>query len=100
MVIVSGTAPIVALVMMRGNPGSLAFVLTLLGLLAFWCGSILPSRFVAEPLYSVFLSWQTDAPPKEWQRARDRYFRLNVVRGLGSAVAFVCFVISLGLPTP
>jgi hypothetical protein len=26
--------------------------------------------------------------------ARDRYFRVNVVRGLGSAVAFVCFVIA------
>jgi hypothetical protein len=100
MVLVSGTVPILALVLMRGNPGSLAFVLTLLGLLAFWDGSILPSTFVAQPLYGVFLSWETDAPPKDWQRARDRYFRLNVFRGLGSAAAFVCFAIALGLPTP
>ena len=100
MVLISGTAPIVALVMMRNNPDSLAFVTTLLGLLAFWCGSILPSYFVAQPLYGVFLGWETDAPPKDWRRARERYFRLNVFRGLGSAAAFVCFVISLGLPTP
>jgi hypothetical protein len=100
MVLVSGAAPIVALVMMLNNPGSPAFVLTLLGLLAFWCGSILPSHFVAQPLYGVFLGWETDAPPKDWQRVRDRYFRLNVFRGLGSAVAFVCFVISVALLTP
>ncbi len=99
MVIASGTAPIVALVMMHGNPVSLAFVTTLLGLLAFWCGSILPSHFIAQPLYGVFLRWETDTPPKDWQRARDRYFHLNVVRGLGSAVAFVCFAIAVGLPT-
>ena len=100
MVLVSGFVPIVALVMMRSNPGSLAFVLTLLGLLAFWCGSILPSHFVAQPLYGVFLGWETDAPPKDRQSARDRYFCLNVFRGLGSAAAFVCFVIAVGLPAP
>ncbi len=100
MVIASGAVPIAALVLLRENPGSLAFVLTAVGLLAFWCGSILPSHFFAQPLYGVFLSWEPDVPPKDWQRARDRYFRLNVVRGLGSGIAFVCFVIAVGLPTP
>jgi uncharacterized membrane protein len=100
MVIVSGTAPIVALVTMRDNPGSPAFVFALLGSLAFWCGSILPSRFSAEPIYDVFLSWEADAPPKDWQRSREKYFRLNVIRGLGSGVAFVCFVVSLAVLAP
>lgn len=100
MVLTSGTVPVLGLIALRGDPGSPAFVLTLLGLLAFWGGSILPSYFVAQPLYGVFLGWETDAPPKDWRRARDRYFRLNVFRGLGSAAAFVCFVISLSLPTP
>jgi uncharacterized membrane protein len=94
MVLVSGFAPIAVLVMLRENPGSPAFVLTTVGLLAFWCGSILPSTFFAQPLYGVFMSWEINAPPKDWREARDRYFRLNVVRGLGSAVAFVCFVIA------
>jgi hypothetical protein len=40
------------------------------------------------------MSWETDAPPPDWREARDRYFRVNVVRGLGSALAFVCFVIA------
>jgi hypothetical protein len=78
--------------MMRENAGSPSFVLSAIGLLAFWCGSILPSTFIAQPLYGVFMSWEIDAPPQDWREARDRYFHVNVVRGLGSAVAFVCFV--------
>src|SRR5687768_2571965 len=94
MVLTSGFVPIAVLVMLRENPGSPSFVLTLLGLLAFWFGPVLTSRFVAQPVYGVFMSWEADAPPQDWREARERYFRANVVRGLGSAVAFVCFVIA------
>jgi uncharacterized membrane protein len=94
MVLTSGIAPVVVLMMLRGNPGSPAFVLTAIGLLAFWAGSMLPSTFIAQPLYGVFMEWEINAPPLDWQVARDRYFHVNVVRGLGSAVAFVCFVIA------
>lgn len=94
MVLTSGGAPVVVLVMLREDPGGPPFVLTAIGLLAFWCGSILPSTFVAQPLYGVFLGWEIDAPPQDWQDARDRYFRLNMIRGLGSALAFVLFVIA------
>jgi hypothetical protein len=91
MVLVSGFAPVAVLVMLRESAGSAAFVLTAVGLLAFWCGSILPSTFFAQPLYGVFMSWGIDAP-QDWREERERYFRLNVIRGLGSALAFVCFV--------
>jgi hypothetical protein len=94
MVLTSGIAPVAVLVMLRESAGSTAFVLTEAGLLAFWCGSILPSTFIAQPLYRIFISWEIDAPPQDWREARDRYFRVNVVRGLGSAVALVCFVIA------
>ena len=96
MVLTSGFAPIAVLVLLRENLVSSAFVLTAVGLLAFWCGPILTSRFVAEPVYGIFMSWEVDAPPKNWREARDRYFRANVIRGLGSALAFVCFVVALG----
>jgi uncharacterized membrane protein len=96
MVLTSGFMPIAVLVMLRENPGSPAFVLTAVGLLAFWLGPILTSRFVAEPVYGIFMSWEVDAPPEDWREARDRYFRANVIRGLGSAVALVCFVAALG----
>src|ERR671917_1256461 len=46
MVLTSGFLPIALLVMLRENPGSPTFVLTMLGLLAFWCGPVLTSRFV------------------------------------------------------
>ena len=94
MVLISGLTPVAVLVMMRENAGSPSFVLSAIGLLAFWCGSILPSTFIAQPLYGVFMSWEIDAPPQDWREARERYFRVNVVRGLGSAIAFVCFVIA------
>jgi len=94
MVLISGLTPVAVLVMMRENLGSPSFVLGAIGLLAFWCGSILPSTFIAQPLYGVFMSWEIDALPQDWREARERYFHVNVVRGLGSAVAFVCFVIA------
>lgn len=94
MVLISGFVPIALLVMLRENPGSHSFVLIAAGLLAFWCGPVLTSRFVAQPVYGVFMGWKIDAPPQDWREARDRYFRANLVRGLGSAVAFVCFVIA------
>jgi hypothetical protein len=94
MVLTSGFVPIAVLVILRENPGSSTFLLTLLGLLAFWCGPVLTSRFVAEPVYGVFMSWEADAPPQDWWEGRERYFRANVFRGLGSAVAFVCFVVA------
>ena len=94
MVLISSLAPVAVLVMLHGSPGSPAFVLTAIGLLAFWCGSMLPSTFIAQPLYGVFMGWEINAPPQDWHVARDRYFRVNVVRGLGSGVAFVCFLIA------
>jgi uncharacterized membrane protein len=100
MVFTSGFGPIVALVVLREDPGSAAFVLTLVGLLAFWCGPILTSRFLAEPIYDIFLSWEIDAPPEDWLTARERYFRINAIRGLGSVIAFICFVMALSLATP
>ncbi len=97
MVFTSGFVPIVALVVLREDPSSAEFVLTLVGLLAFWCGPILTSRFLAEPVYDIFLNWEIDAPPEDWLKARERYFRINVIRGLGSVVAFICFVMALSL---
>jgi hypothetical protein len=100
MVLTSGFVPILALVVLRDHPGSAAFVLTLVGLVAFWGGPILTSRFFAEPIYDIFLSWEIDAPPEDWLRARERYFRINAIRGLGSVTAFICFVVALSLATP
>jgi uncharacterized membrane protein len=100
MTLISGFVPIATLIGLREHLGSGAFVFTLVGLLAFWAGPILTSRYVVEPLYDVFVGWDADAPPDDWRRARERYFGINVIRGLCSVVAFVCFVVALDLPTP
>ena len=42
MVLISGLTPVAVLVMMRENVGSPSFVLSAIGLLAFWCGSSSP----------------------------------------------------------
>src|SRR3712207_9509702 len=85
MVLVSGLAPVAVLVMLRESAGSLAFVLTAVGLLAFWCGSILPSTFFAQPLYGGFMSWGLDAPPQDWGQARHRHFPAQLGDGGGAA---------------
>ena len=100
MVLTSGFVPVAVLVVLRGDPGSPTFLLTVAGLLVFWGGPILLSRFGAERVYDVFLGWETAAPPDDWREVRDRYFRLNVIRFVGSTAAFACFVAALGLDAP
>jgi len=66
-------------------------------LVAFVAGPVIVSRFFAEPIYDVFISWKVDSPPEAWREARDRNFRLNAVRGLGSGAAFVLFPAGLAV---
>ena len=97
LVITSVLAPVVALFLLRGSTGSLAFLLVLAGLVSFFAGVVLASRYLVEPVYDVFLSWEVESPPGDWREARDRYFGLNVIRGTGSGAAFVLFLISLSM---
>ena len=93
----SVVAPVVALLSLRGSDEGVAFALVFAGLVAFVAGPVLVSRFAAEPIYDVFLSWKTGSPPQNWRAARDRYFRINQARLLGSATAFVLFLAGLAL---
>ena len=97
LVITSVLAPVVALLLLRGSAGSPAFLLILAGLVSFFAGPVLASRYFVEPVYDTFLSWEVEAPPGNWRAARDRYFGLNVIRGIGSGAAFVLLLISLSL---
>lgn len=89
------TASMLALVALRASAGEPAFLFVPAGLLAFVAGPVLVSRFFAEPIYDVFLSWRSISPPEDWREARDRYFRINAVRGLGSGAAFVLLLVGL-----
>jgi uncharacterized membrane protein len=97
LVITSLLAPVAALVLLRGGGGSSTFLLILAGLISFAAGPALVSRYLVEPIYDVFSSWEIESPPENWRVARDRYFSLNAIRGLGSGTAFVLFLISLSL---
>jgi hypothetical protein len=68
--------------------------------LAFLAGPILTSRFAAEPLYDVMLGWDADDPPPDWQAARARYYRINVVRASCSLAAFALLIAALASPLP
>ena len=68
MVLTSGFLPIAVLVMLRESPSSPSFVLIAAGLLAFWCGPVLTSRFVAQPVYGVFMSWRPTRRRKTGRR--------------------------------
>jgi hypothetical protein len=97
LVTASVLAPAAALILFRGSAEDPAFVLVLAGLVTFIAGPVLVSRFFVEPIYDVFLGWKVEAPPEGWREARDRYFRLNVIRFLGSGAAFVLFLAGLAL---
>jgi uncharacterized membrane protein len=97
LVVTSLLAPIAALVLLGGSAGSLTFVLILVGLISFATGPVLVSRYLVEPIYDVFSSWEIKSPPENWRETRDRYFRLNVIRGLGSGTVFVLFLVGLSL---
>ncbi len=97
LVTTSVVAPGAALVLLRGSTADLVFLLVLAGLIAFVSGPVFVSRFYVEPVYDVFLGWKVESPPEDWQVARDLYFRLNRLRGLGSGAAFVLFLAGLAL---
>jgi hypothetical protein len=87
--------PPVVLALAWSQAASPLFILTLVGWLAFLFGPFLTSMLGAEPLYDVILGWPAQSPPVDWQTVRDRYFRLNLVRLIGSGSAFLLFLLAL-----
>lgn len=87
--------PVVALIMESDNVGSPLFNLILVGLGVFVVGVFLGSRLFAEPLYDSFLSWTIETQPANWQESRDQWFRVNLIRGAASGIAFILFLIAL-----
>lgn len=53
LVLTSMLAPGAALVLLRGSAGDPAFILVLVGLVAFVAGAVIVSRFSVEPVYDV-----------------------------------------------
>ena len=90
-----GIGPIVALVVLREDPGSTSFVLTAIGLGIVLVGIYLVSNVWKEPLYKVILAWNPDALPADWEAGRRRYFAINWVQLATTWAAFALFVVAL-----
>jgi hypothetical protein len=84
--------PIVALVLLRDDPGSTSFVLTAVGLGIVLVGVIILSNAVKTPHYSVMLAWDPEAMPSDWQAGRDKYFAINWIQMGTTWSAFVLFI--------
>ncbi len=63
-------APVVALLLFRGEAGYRTSGPVLPGLASVVAGPVLASRLLAERIYDVFLSWKAEPPPEGWQKAR------------------------------
>jgi hypothetical protein len=98
LVLTSVVAPLTALLLGIGPIGSPRFVLTLAGMLVFLLNPLLTSTFAAEPLYNVILGWHPATPPADWERSRERYFRVNWLRLSGSLLSFLLLLAALALP--
>ncbi len=51
------------------------------------------TRTVNVPINNELASWQSAAPPSNWQQARDTWNQSNLVRAIASAVCFVAAVV-------
>ncbi|MFC6161126.1 hypothetical protein [Kribbella jiaozuonensis] len=90
-----GIGPIVALVLLRDDPGSASFVLTAIGLVIVLIGVYIVSNVWKTPQYKVILSWDPDALPASWEADRQRYFTINWLQLATTWSAFILFLVAL-----
>ena len=88
--------PIVALVLLWDDPGSISFVLTAIGLAIVTVGVIVVSNAVKTPHYKVMLSWDPDNMPADWEAGRQRYFNINWLQMVTTWSALALFLVALG----
>ena len=90
-----GIGPIVALVLLRHDPGSASFVLTAIGLVIVLVGVYVVSNVWKTPQYKVILAWDPDALPTSWEADRQRYFNINWIQLATTWSTFILFLIAL-----
>jgi len=88
-------APVVALIGLRANPGSAPFVLTAAAFAIVIAGVYVVSNVWKEPLYDRILAWDADAPPADWQTARNRYFAINRIQLASTWAVFGLLLVAL-----
>ncbi len=84
--------PIVALVLLGDDPGSVSFVFTAIGLAIVVVGVIIVSNVWKTPHDKVMLAWDPDAMPPDWEARRQRYFNINWRQMVTTWSAFILFL--------
>ncbi len=84
--------PIPALILLWQMSNTTAFLLTLVGFLSFGLGVFGVTLRLNLPLYEVLMALEPDNPADRWELSRQRFYRLNRIRGLFSVLAHVCFL--------
>lgn len=97
LMIVSLLAPIPALFGIYQSLNWLAFGFVSIGIIIFFIGMFLVSRFYNEPLYDEIMGWSAKTPPADWETARQQWYILNLVRVCASGTAFIIFLITINL---
>lgn len=87
--------PVVVLVLLWDDRGSLSFVLTAVALGVVFIGVIIVSIAVKTPHYKVMLAWDPEAMPPGWEAGRDRYVAINRIQMVTTWSAFALFIAAL-----
>jgi hypothetical protein len=87
--------PIVALVLLGDDPGSISFVLTAIGLGIVIVGVLIVSNVWKTPTYNAILAWDPEALPADWEAGRSRYFRINWIQLAVTWTALALFLVAL-----
>jgi hypothetical protein len=87
--------PIVALVLLRDDPGSASFVLTAIGLGIVVVGVLIVSNVWKTPTYNVIMAWDPAALPADWDAGRRRSFAINGIQLAVTWAAFARFLVAL-----
>jgi uncharacterized membrane protein len=90
-----GIGPIVALVLLWGDPGSTSFVLTAIGFGLVILGVYVVSNVWKEPHYDVILAWDPEAMPEDWEAGRRRYFKINWIQFATTWTVLALFLVAL-----
>ena len=87
--------PVVALVLLWDDPGSISFVLTAIGFCFVLVGVIVVSNVWKTPHYKVMLAWDPDNMPADWEAGRQRYFNINWLQMVTTWSALALFLVAL-----
>ena len=88
--------PVVALVLLWDDPGSVAFVCTAIGLGIVVAGVLVVSNLWKTPTYKLILAWDPGALQADWEAGRRRYFTINWIQLGATWTPFALFLVALG----